>query len=307
MEMEKDRDRHEFGLQFQIESESTLQNKTFKIKIQKVGQEHCQPRKKHEVRRRSYYSLHFIIYGCGELLVNGEAVSLKKGKMFLLYKEERYEYYPSVTDPWSYIWIDFYGEGVEELFAACGFTKEKPYIDAWDFHATEDFLKQLVQTYGGSELSLLSCSGYFTVLLSQLIAAHKKRVGNLDEEKLLWNKRLREVLMYINNNYRMDDLTPERIARDNYISVSRLMSLFSSTIKMSPCNYINRFRISNACVLLKETSYSVKEISSMVGFVDEKYFTRVFSKWKGTCPRDYRNESAEDPFLWLKEKGIDLR
>ncbi len=296
-----------FGVQFQIENNFIFSNQIFNIMIQKVGQEHCQPRKKHEFRSRSYHSLHFVIYGRGELLINEEKIFLKKGDVFLLYAGEKYEYYPSSSDPWSYIWIDFFGDNIEELFSACGFKKEKPYIDVQDFPWYVDFLKQLYQVYDGSTLSLLSCSGYFAVLLSHLISMHKIRKGRLGEEKLLWNKRLREVLIYINNNYRMNDLTPEQIARDNFISVSRLMSLFSSTIKITPCNYINRFRISNACILLTETSYSIKEISSMVGFVDEKYFTRVFSKWKGISPREYRNNQAEDPFLWLKEKGIDLR
>ena len=41
--------------------------------------------------------------------------------MFLLYENEEHEYFPDPMAPWAYYWIDFIGEGVENVLAACGF------------------------------------------------------------------------------------------------------------------------------------------------------------------------------------------
>ena len=78
------------------------------LKIQKIGQEYCAPRKKHELRQwTDYHSMHFVLYGHGTLIANGEKISLSKGDVFLLFTDEKYEYYPDPIDPWTYIWVDF--------------------------------------------------------------------------------------------------------------------------------------------------------------------------------------------------------
>lgn len=59
--------------------------KTYSLIVKKVGQEHCLPRKKREQRKRSYHSLHFVLYGFGTLFLNGQKIFLNKGNVFLLY------------------------------------------------------------------------------------------------------------------------------------------------------------------------------------------------------------------------------
>ena len=50
------------------------------------------------------------------------------------------------------------------------------------------------------------------------------------------------------------------------------------------------------------------EVAESVGFVDQRYFSRVFKKIKGVTPTEYAiGNNSEDPFKWLKEKNIDLR
>ena len=84
--------------------------------------------------------------------------------------------------------------------------------------------------------------------------------------------------------------------------------MFHAYIGLSPVNYINKFRISNACELLKKDDLKIETVAGMVGVSDEKYFSRMFTKWKGMSPREYRkNSQEEDPFDWLKEKNLDFR
>ncbi|WP_179091868.1 helix-turn-helix domain-containing protein [Paenibacillus borealis] len=48
-------------------------------------------------------------------------------------------------------------------------------------------------------------------------------------------------------------------------------------------------RIEKACLLLKENAgLSISEISSLVGYSDHSYFTRVFRKLMGISPSQYR-------------------
>ena len=104
------------------------------------------------------------------------------------------------------------------------------------------------------------------------------------------------------------NLTLEQICEDTYVSVKQLLNLFNLFVGMTPINYINRFKISYACKMLKEDDYKISQIAEMVGIADDKYFARVFKQWKGIAPSEYRESLIDDdPFDWLKEKNIDFR
>lgn len=280
--------------------------KTYGIEIKKVGQEHCLPRKKNEQRKKKYHSLHFILYGFGTLYCGNEKISLGKGNAFLLYANEEYNYIPNPVDPWSYIWVDFYGEDLDGLFEACGFTKENPYVRMTEYERLIDLLKQLVEKYNGNELQSMVCSAYTLLVFGQLIE-YKNRYQKISEKGSVLFKQFRDILDYVNNNYRMN-LTLDQIADDMCVSERQLIYMFRRNIEMTPINYINKFRISNACELLKQKDLKIETVAEMVGIEDEKYFMRMFTKWKGMSPSEYRkNCKGDDPFDWLKEKHIDFR
>jgi AraC-like DNA-binding protein len=43
------------------------------------------------------------------------------------------------------------------------------------------------------------------------------------------------------------------------------------------------------CSLLRNTDYSVDEISERLGFSDRRALTRAFKRWSNTSPSSYRN------------------
>ncbi|WP_333490977.1 helix-turn-helix domain-containing protein [Clostridium fessum] len=47
-------------------------------------------------------------------------------------------------------------------------------------------------------------------------------------------------------------------------------------------------RITNAQILLETTTYSINEISKIVGYDNQLYFSRLFHKLKGYSPREYQ-------------------
>lgn len=67
---------------------------------------------------------------------------------------------------------------------------------------------------------------------------------------------------------------------------------------MSPMQYILMNRINNAVSLLETTDYNVNEISTIVGYENPLYFSRLFKKQKGVSPTEYRkllhNHSLEN-------------
>ena len=287
--------------------EGVLSQKNLSLKLQRVGQEYCDPKKAREHRKNwSYDSLHFVLYGRGTLVANGEKRTLSKGDIFLLYADEEYEYYPDPIDPWSYVWVDFSSDDTVALSLPCGLSKQAPVIHISDLTALMGLLKSIYESYDASALQQLNCSAIFLLILSELIkTASKKLPGDSSPIK---HRHIRNIVTYINNNFRLP-LTIREIATANRISVSRMMALFAELVGMSPIAYLNNFRISTACEMLRSSDTPIGEVASAVGVDDPLYFSRLFKKCKGVSPREYRagGGANEEPFAWLKERNIDFR
>ena len=285
-----------------------FQGRDYDIDVLRIAREHCLSQKKHEFKKSfGHYSFHYVQHGYGTLIVNGKKVSLSKGNAFLVCPEGEFEYYPDPLTPWTYYWIDLSGEGLGEIFTRCGFTEEKPYLFfGGETERLIDCLKHLVEGYSGGEVHSLACAGYVILLLSELMQkCNKFRLNDVRDSARF--KIFRDILIFIDNNHRLTYSLDELCEMMN-VTKTQLISMFNDYAGMTTVNYINRYRISLACVMLLETELDIKTIANMVGYDDVKYFTRVFTKWKGMSPRDYRNTvENENPYLWLKEKNIDFR
>lgn len=281
-------------------------NKNYEFGIRRVGEEHCAYNKKIEHRTMLSYSLHFITYGTGTLIAGDKKFFLGKSNIFLLYPDETYTYYPDPINPWSYIYVDFYGSNIDEIAEYCGFNRQNPIYRNANYSKTAEIMKQLLEAYDGKDVQTVACSAYFMLLIASLISANPRNVYAEKKNSMMY-KQFRDILIYINNNFRMN-LTLDQIANDMYVSKRQLLYMFHAYAGMTPINYLNRFRISAACEMLRETDLKISAIAKSLGIDDEKYFIRLFSKYMQISPGEYRKTASdEDAFAWLKERDIDFR
>ena len=68
----------------------------------------------------------------------------------------------------------------------------------------------------------------------------------------------------------------------------RYWQIFTSLIGQSPEKYIIKLRIQSACELLASTDMTIQQIAKSVGYEDQQYFARLFRKYLGTSPSNYR-------------------
>ncbi len=84
------------------------------------------------------------------------------------------------------------------------------------------------------------------------------------------------------------DESIEDVARQLGYGKSRLYSLFTREVGMAPNDYRQRIRIKRCCEKLTKTSDSVTAIGIDGGFHSSQYFSRVFKKYVGVTPTEYR-------------------
>lgn len=74
-------------------------------------------------------------------------------------------------------------------------------------------------------------------------------------------------------------------------SYEHLCRVFRNSYGISPLAYINTLRVERARTLLRETQMSVGQVARQVGFDNPAYFTRLFRRHAGTCPRDFARQT----------------
>ncbi|MFZ3577161.1 response regulator [Virgibacillus sp. DJP39] len=94
---------------------------------------------------------------------------------------------------------------------------------------------------------------------------------------------------YIENNYNTT-ITLEETATHVNLSANYFSNLFKQEIGETFIDYVTKIRLSRAKELMEEHSYSLKEISYMVGYKDPNYFSRVFKKHFNDSPKRFQQE-----------------
>lgn len=85
------------------------------------------------------------------------------------------------------------------------------------------------------------------------------------------------------------DLSLSALASMQNVSASYLSSLFKQETGQTITDYVNRKRTELAMHLLETTNLQVQTIAQHCGIVDVHYFSKVFKKYTGKTPKEYRN------------------
>lgn len=109
-----------------------------------------------------------------------------------------------------------------------------------------------------------------------------------DEGRLL----LERLLDYIHDHY-MENLSVSRLAELHLMNANRLSYLFQKHLKISPGEYLNRYRLNQAKNLLNRFhgQMSIKEVARRTGFTDPLYFSKRFKKYTGLSPSEFQRDS----------------
>ena len=100
-----------------------------------------------------------------------------------------------------------------------------------------------------------------------------------------------QAVKYIQGNFRKN-VRIQDIAMDIGIDRSYLSGIFKEVMKMSPQEYLLHYRVEQAEILLKETDRKVSDIAELVGYADAMTFSKMFKKYKGMSPQQYREEQC---------------
>lgn len=100
---------------------------------------------------------------------------------------------------------------------------------------------------------------------------------------------LSKVIQYVEKHY-SEEMTLSEIADNIHINYYYLSAYFKNQTSENLTAYINKVRVEKAKILLKDGNLSIAEVSSLVGFSEHNYFSKVFKKYALMTPTSYRRK-----------------
>lgn len=98
---------------------------------------------------------------------------------------------------------------------------------------------------------------------------------------------LRPAVEYIKTHLN-ENMPMEQIAKLCHLSPSYFSRLFTREMGETYSNYVSRQKIQQAKKMLETTNFTISQIAENLGFLDGGYFSKVFKKFEGTTPAEYR-------------------
>jgi two-component system response regulator YesN len=102
------------------------------------------------------------------------------------------------------------------------------------------------------------------------------------------SNEVRQAVVHVQDNYGKS-IYIEEVAKKVCLSTNYFSALFKKEMAQSFVNYLINYRIMVAKRILRNSDLNVTEVASAVGYDDARYFGRLFKKYVGMRPNEYRH------------------
>jgi len=158
------------------------------------------------------------------------------------------------------------------------------------FHTTPATLR-VAETY--SRLDKAVALDQYREICKNLIeqAVEYIRINKREEDYII-----SYILDYVENNY-TEDIYLNLFAEKLKLTPAYISSYFKSKMNVNLSDYINSFRIKKAVAMVEDAQNPMlknKEIAEKVGIQNINTFIRLFKKYTGYTPGDYRKKNVSE-------------
>lgn len=219
--------------------------------------------------------------------INGKPYQTERG-MLLISKpgQKRYSIFPVKCS-----FIRLFTDGLDpELSRVIGTLPDISYIKK---PSDAEHLLGLFARLGSlfTEDPDIHTSVRINALFYEILGEILKLLGVAKEQKapLIPLRCVREAYEYINENF-TGCCTLQKLADAVNVTPNYLHTAFTSSIGITPLEYVTKKRIERAKQLIMIGEYSMIEIALTVGFCSQSHFNKVFRQKTGMTPAEYKKD-----------------
>ena len=240
---------------------------------------------------RNDYQLLYIAAGKGEFYFKGskEPTIVTKGNMILFRPGEPQVYYYYAVDKTEVYWVHFTGWKVEEYLERYKLPHDE---NVFYTGVSPDYPWIYNQMIRELQLQRVNHEDMISLYMHHIFITINRYIKERRETKNDTINDIERAAHYFKDNYNKQ-ISIEQYAAEHLMSVNWFIHSFKSVMKMSPMQYIISLRIAMAKGYLENSTKNIAEISNEVGYENALYFSRLFRKYTGMTPTEYRKKRGK--------------
>lgn len=255
----------------------------------------------------SFLSFIYIVTGKGNLLYDERYIDFTEGKLFIIPQQESYCFESENADLIS---IECPIEFIDKIrleadrIESCENLYKLQYISN-NYHARvgcvfrnkndEDFAKNLIQQvayeFRNKAEDYLIIRNCISILLN-LIARNiiQSETSDLQENKKAFS--IMKIITYIQKHIKDREKTGIQVIAEHFgISGNYFGEYFKQQTGVSYQDYLLDYRLKLVETYLKYSSVRLSEIAYELQFSDESHLSKLFKKYRGVTPGEYRKKN----------------
>ena len=235
--------------------------------------------------RLDSYLFFIVTQGSGTVTINGEAFDVKAGDCVWLNCLVPYSHKSNLHDPWTLHWVHFNGSQIPPFYQLFGDKGGSAVYTPAGLSSYSEILQTLFRLQQKPEvLTDLLSHKYLTDLIALIFTDALHRSTDVSVP----NKFI-DIQNYIENNY-TQKITLDSLAAQFFISKYHLHREYQKLFGTTITNALSLKRLAHAKKLLRFSKDSIESIAVSSGFQTASYFIKVFKKYEGMTPLEYRRK-----------------
>jgi AraC-like DNA-binding protein len=241
--------------------------------------------------RDPFNRFYYVVQGNAEVLLKNKPVLLKEGNGYILPAGVLLQLLPT-KENFEQVYVHFNATlpGGIELFSFL----ECPHEVSGDHlkkFLPDSWMDCFSHTDKDDYLGNLNREAILRLLLNPFIAEGIKKTP----EKQTEIERFEKIIAYIDRHY-SEQIKIKKLADMAFLQPTYFSNIFAKHFGIAPQRYICQVRINKAQHMLEHGNLPIKEISGLVGYDDELYFSRLFKNYVGIPPTVYRRQRKLNPY-----------
>lgn len=235
---------------------------------------------------RNDYQLLYIAAGKGYFYFKGskKPTIVEKGNMVLFRPKEPQVYYYYAKDKTEVYWVHFTGWKVEHYLDSYELPKKE---NVFFTGVSPDYPWIYNQIIRELQLQRANYDDVIKLFLHHILLTINRYIKEGKQAKNDTINDIERAVHYFNENF-SKPISIEQYAQEHLMSVNWFIHSFKSVMKVPPMQYIVSLRIAAAKGYLENSNKNITEIANTVGYDNALYFSRLFRKYTGTTPSEYR-------------------
>ncbi|QGY42487.1 helix-turn-helix domain-containing protein [Maribellus comscasis] len=249
-----------------------------------------------------FFEMVFVLEGEGVQVINDHKLPYAKDKLFLIFPQDKHSF--EVKTPSKFFFVRF-----NESYLK---TQEKEWIRKIEyiFHNHNHLPGCILKTITDKPLVRALVEALIREQVNQqpqqqevirqiintliIISGRNLLLQNPVSNSKITDSNALQLMNYIHQNiYNPRMLKAKELAKHFNVSLTYVSEYFKSIIGESLQNYIIAYKLKLIETRLQYTDIHINELVYELGFSDVSHLNRIFKKYKGVSPSEYRKQARE--------------